>query len=117
MNPLCRRVKYGLVNQPQTGGMVFVMNRSVGNLVEQSAPFLVATWLNALTCSPDDAAWLGWLWLLLRSMYPVAFAFPSMSPALWGIQRRLGISGGNFGTWPSYLIIGRLLLGAARACS
>ena len=28
---------------------------------------------------------------MLRASYPIAFAYPSMSPRLWGLQRRLGI--------------------------
>ena len=73
--------------------------------------------MHALTVSPSMAAKLGWVWLLLRVCYPIAFAHPSMSPALWGAQRRLGISWVSFVTWPSYGIIGSLLWGVARASS
>ena len=92
------------------------MNRSVGNLLEQSPPFLVSLWLHALAVSPDAAAWLGWCWLLLRASYPVAFAHPSMTPALWEMQRRFGISWVNFVTWPSYALVWKMLLDSARAC-
>merc|ERR1712023_39298 len=106
-------VKYG---QSHTNvGLMLTMDRSVGNLLEQTPPFLLSLWLHALTASADDAAWLGWIWLLLRATYPVAFAHPSMTPALWGVQRRIGISWVNFVTWPSYFVVWTLLLGAARA--
>tara|TARA_B110001452_G_scaffold146556_1_gene121856 strand:- start:889 stop:1566 length:678 start_codon:yes stop_codon:yes gene_type:complete len=106
-------VKYG----PRAdGGLIFVMDRSVGNLLEQTPPFLIGIWLHALAASPDHAAGLGWLWLLLRACYPVAFAYPSMTPRFWGLQRCLGISWVNFITWPSYAIVWTLLYGAVRAC-
>jgi len=105
-------VKYGRAN---TTGLIFVMDRSVGNMLEQTPPFLLALWLHAVTVSPRDAAFLGWLWLLLRASYPVAFAHPSMSPALWGAQRRFGIAPVSFVTWPSYALVWRLMWGAAKA--
>ena len=106
-------VKYGA--DSATGGLRFVMYRSVGNLLEQSPPFLVSLWLHAFTDSPDDAAWFGWLWLLLRASYPIVFAHPSMAPAMWDAQRRLGISWVNFVTWPSYAVIWKMLISSAKA--
>ena len=102
-------VKYGPVrsNGPS---LILTMDRSVGNLLEQTPPFLVSMWLHAFVASAHDAAWFGWCWLLLRASYPIAFAHPSMTPALWGVQRRMGISWITFVTWPSYAIIWRLLL-------
>ena len=73
-------------------GLIFVMDRTVGNLLEQTPPFLLGLWLHAMAASPAVAARLGWWWLMLRASYPFAFAHPSMSPRLWGLQRRLGIS-------------------------
>ena len=108
------QVKYG--REFSSAGLVFTMDRSVGNLLEQSLPFLLALWLNAFIVSPVDAAGLGWSWLFLRALYPIAFAHPSMSPALWGLQRQLGISWITFVTWPSYFIVWSMLIGAARAC-
>ena len=92
-------------------------DRTCGNFSEQTPPFLAAVWLHALAASPSNAALLGWIWLLLRSCYPIAFAHPSMSKALWGVQRRLGVSWVNFVTWPSYAIIWILLHGAAKAAA
>ena len=89
-------------------------DRSVGNMLEQSVPFLLAIWLHALAKSPTTAAWYGWLWLLLRALYPLAFSHPSWSPKLWGAQRRLGVSWVSFVTWPSYAIVWVLLIGAAQ---
>jgi len=106
-------VKYNRVN---TTGLIFIMDRSVGNLLEQTPPFLIGLWLHALVVSPNDAAFFGWLWLMLRVIYPVAFAHPSMSPKLWSAQRSLGISWISFVTWPSYAVVFKLLFGAAKAC-
>ena len=108
-------VKYP--GRPNTQGLIFVMDRSVGNLLEQTPPFLVAVWLHALAASPNEAAFFGWIWLLLRAAYPVAFAHPSMPRALWGVQRSLGVSWVSLITWPSYAVIWRLLYGAARGRS
>lgn len=107
-------VKYG--PSRSNAGMVLTMDRSVGNMLEQTPPFLLGVWLHALAASPDDAARLGWIWLLLRASYPLAFAYPSMTPALWGLQRSIGISWVSFVTWPSYAIVWTLLFGAGRAC-
>ena len=107
-------VKYGQ-RARATQGLILTMDRTVGNFLEQTPPFLVALWLAALTGSPIDAAWYGWVWLLLRAAYPVAFAHPSMAPALWGMQRTIGISWVNFITWPSYFIIWSLLYRTACA--
>ena len=85
-------------------------------MLEQSPPFMLAVWLHAFTSSAAFAARLGWIWLLLRSLYPIGFAHPSMTPALWGVQRRYGISWVSFLTWPSYFIVWLLLVGAAQAC-
>ena len=84
-------VKYGTLNANYN--LILTMDRSVGNMLEQTPPFLLALWLHALTASAADAAWFGWLWLLLRALYPFAFAHPSMSEKLWGLQRRIGITG------------------------
>ena len=82
-------------------------------MLEQTPPFLLGLWLHAMTASPATAARLGWWWLMLRASYPVAFAYPSMSPRLWGLQRRLGISYVSFVTWPSYAVVWSLLYSAA----
>ena len=108
-------VKYGQRAEVRPG-LIFVMDRSVGNLLEQTPPFLLGLWLHAMAATPLGAARLGWIWLLLRASYPVAFAYPSMSPALWGVQRRLGISWVSFVTWPSYAVVWTLLYGAADVC-
>jgi len=105
-------VKYG--RERANAGLIFTMDRSVGNMLEQSVPFLLAIWLHALAKSPTTAAWYGWLWLLLRALYPLAFSHPSWSPTLWGAQRRLGVSWVSFVTWPSYAIVWVLLIGAAQ---
>ena len=107
-------VKYGSQVRQNTG-LILTMDRSVGNMLEQTPPFLISLWLHALMASADDAARLGWAWLLLRASYPIAFAHPSMSQALWGVQRSIGISWVSFVTWPSYAIVWSLLMGAGRA--
>lgn len=101
-------VKYGA--EWSRAGLIFVMDRTVGNMLEQSPPFLLGLWMHALIASPLFASHLGWAWLLLRACYPVAFA-QRPSP-----QQRLGISWISVVTWPSYAIVWTLLVGAARAC-
>ena len=108
-------VKYGPRAEVQPG-LIFVMDRTVGNLLEQTPPFLLALWVHALLVSMHDAARLGWVWLLLRASYPLAFSNPSWAPSLWGVQRSIGISWVSFVTWPSYAIVWTLLLGVGRAC-
>lgn len=108
------QVKYG--KEHSKAGLIFTMDRTVGNMVEQTPPFLLSIWLHALIASPAIAARCGWLWLILRACYPVAFAHPSMSPSLWDAQRQLGISWVNFVTWPSYAIVWALLLSVAMEC-
>lgn len=107
-------VKYS--GRANTSGLIFVMDRSVGNMLEQTPPFLLGVWLHAIAVSPEDAAWYGWFWLVMRATYPIMFAHPSMSPALWNAQRRFGISWVSFVTWPSYAVVWRLLYGAAKVC-
>ena len=107
-------VKYGPAKPHR--GLVLTMDRTVGNMLEQSLPFLLSLWLNALTGSPHDASWYGWIWLLLRATYPVGFAHPDMTPALWCVQRKLGISWVSLITWPSYCIVWLLLYKSAVAC-
>jgi uncharacterized membrane protein YecN with MAPEG domain len=102
------KVKYGV--EWSRSGLIFVMDRSVGNLLEQTPPFLLAVWLHALIASPTWAAQLGWAWLILRAFYPFAFARRPTPGA------RLGVSIISAVTWPSYAIVWALLLGAARAC-
>ena len=106
-------VKYGPARS--SAGLILTMDRTVGNFVEQTPPFLLALWLHAMLVSTHDAAQLGWVWLLLRATYPLAFANPSWAPALWGVQRRVGISWVSFVTWPSYAIIWTLFTGVAKA--
>lgn len=105
------QVKYG--RDHSKGGLIFTMDRTVGNMLEQTPPFLLSIWLHAIIGSPATAARFGWIWLLLRACYPVAFAHPSMSPGLWDAQRQLGISWVNFVTWPSYAIVWALLVSVA----
>ena len=65
-------VKYGMA----AGNKHFALNadRTVGNMMEQSLPFLVSLWLHAIFVDIGSAAQLGWIWLLFRAIYPVVFA-------------------------------------------
>ena len=53
--------------------LVLTGDRTAGNLVEQSVPFLASLWLCAVFYSPAYAARMGWGWLMSRIIYPVAF--------------------------------------------
>ena len=62
-------VKYG-----KAGGVhVLRAERTVGNMVEQSLPFLVSLWLHAVYADPSSAARLAAIWLGLRGCYPLLF--------------------------------------------
>lgn len=62
-------VKYG-----KAGGVhVLRAERTVGNMVEQSLPFLVSMWLHAVYVDPSSAARLSAIWLAFRGCYPLFF--------------------------------------------
>ena len=65
-------VKYG--GAAGTKFFALTADRTAGNMMEQSLPFLIALWLHGLFVSPIGAAKLGWCWLASRALYPVAFA-------------------------------------------
>lgn len=53
-------------------------DRTVGNMLEQSVPFLTLFWLNIWLSSFGGVshgyiAAAGWLYVALRSLYPVSF--------------------------------------------
>lgn len=102
----------------QRRGLIFVMERTVGNYVEQSLPFLLGLWMNAAIATPADAAKLGWTWLLLRCCYPLCFAhqLPHRPTGSLSAFAKLGIGVLSLVTWPSYAIVWSLLVGAAKAC-
>lgn len=102
------KVKYGV--EWTNSGLIFICDRSVGNMLEQTPPFLLGLWLHALMVSPAASAQLGWAWLCLRAVYPFAFARRPTPGA------RLGVSILSAVTWPSYAIVWTLLGGAAHAC-
>ena len=62
------KVKYG-----NTELLARTTDRTAGNMIEQSIPFLISLWLCAIFDSPDYAAKLGWFWLAFRAIYPIAF--------------------------------------------
>lgn len=94
--PRLADVKYGTVPSPR----MLVANRTVGNYLEQALPFLVALYTHAALVSVRGAVRCGWLYLLMRSYYPLAFQRPF--PALL------------MSTVPSYLVVGYLLITALR---
>lgn len=64
-------VKYGSAGH-KFGTLVG--DRTAGNMLEQSIPFLTGLALHAVLVSVNSAAQLGWLWLLSRLIYPACFA-------------------------------------------
>jgi uncharacterized MAPEG superfamily protein len=64
------KIKYG-----STDRLALTSDRTVGNLMEQSIPFLLGLWLCAVVESPDYAATIGWYWLISRAMYPFVFYY------------------------------------------
>jgi hypothetical protein len=67
--PNLAQIKYG----GQGGRLVLTGDRSVGNTIEQALVFLPALWLHAAYVDGVSAAWLGWLWLASRAVYPFVF--------------------------------------------
>lgn len=102
-----RKAKYGLQARYAEEGKVFdryfgqdeemlAADRAVANTQEQMGPFLVSLWLFALLVSPQQATWLGGLYVALRSCYPLL------------LGRRLSKMQSKrvyFVTLPAYLII------------
>ena len=111
------RTKYRLKARYQKEGKVFdryfgrddemlAADRAVANTLEQMGPFLVSLWLFAIFASPAHATWLGAIYLVLRSAYPVL-----LGKRVSNVQsRRVAIA-----TLPSYAIVFAMLGGAAWA--
>jgi hypothetical protein len=54
-----------------------IVDRTVGNTIEQGLPFVVSLWLYAVFVSPKYAAMLGYIYVISRSYYPFVFSgFP-----------------------------------------
>ena len=84
-----KKIKYGVLPDR------LWLDRTVGNLMEQSIPFLVSLLLSALYGGDvKRTATLGWLYIAVRLFYPIAF--------------RTGL-GVVVVTIPNYLTIGMLL--------
>ena len=66
-------IKYG--TEPAVVKDRLRFDRTVGNLMEQSVPFLVSLLLSAaFGGNIDDTARLGWIYLAFRSLYPFVFS-------------------------------------------
>jgi len=60
----------------KVGTLALVMDRSVGNCLEQQGAFLASTWLHALLVpegGPEKAARIAWLYVASRAAYPAFF--------------------------------------------
>jgi hypothetical protein len=69
-------IKYGTQVYSGKGGIVaLVMDRTVGNFVEQMGPFLATSWMHALLVpgGATRAAQLGAIYVLSRLVYPIFF--------------------------------------------
>ncbi len=86
-----------------TDRLVLTGDRTAGNMVEQSVPFLASLWLCAIFHSPSEATKLGWYWLASRVIYP--FVFHKGMPYLL------------LSTCPGYVFIGMLLYPVAMKAS
>jgi hypothetical protein len=71
--PTLADVKYGKYSK---GARMRVADRTVGNYLEQSVPFLTSLWLHAAFVSPVNAAAIGWCWIAARFVYPWAYKRP-----------------------------------------
>lgn len=77
-----RGTKYRLIAEYEAEGKVFdryfgqdeqmlAADRAVANTQEQMVPFLAALWLYAIFVSPSIATWLGGIYVVLRTIYPM----------------------------------------------
>lgn len=105
------RTKYRLRREYAARGQVFDRYRSfdpemlkgdraVQNTHEQMVPFLVSMWMYAIVVSPDAAAGLGGVYVVLRAIYPFL-----LGPRVEQLQSRRVA----FVTFPCYGIIAWML--------
>ncbi len=71
-----------------------------GNMLEQAPAFLTSIWLYALLVDSASAVPLGYLYLVCRMMYPIAYAIPGEFTVCV-----------EFATTPGYMVIGLYMLG------
>ena len=85
-------VKYG--GRAYSG--VLAADRAVGNLLEQSLPFVLSLYIHAAVVSASGAAFVGWCWLATRALYVLVFTKPfpwiflSTIPSYWCITYLFG---------------------------
>ena len=89
------KVSYASIKYNSKDRLSLMVDRTVGNTMEQAIPFLLALGLNTVFISADNAAWYGWIYIATRSYYPFAF--------------RLGLPYLLFSTIPGYGCIAALL--------
>lgn len=68
--------KYADVKYSRGGAqatIVQVMDRTVGNYMEQSLPLLVGLFFHAFLVSPASASAAAWVWVLSRTYYPLVY--------------------------------------------
>ena len=68
------KVKYHNTRHP----LAIASDRAVGNMAEQTIPFLVCLWGRLYVAGEQPSRWpatssLGWVYVALRAVYPVAF--------------------------------------------
>jgi hypothetical protein len=66
-------VKYKGVVGTKYQALILCGDRTIGNMMEQSLPFIVSLWMHALLVSVRSASVFGWAWLWFRAFYPLAF--------------------------------------------
>jgi len=90
-------VKFNAIKYDKSQGdkLSLTGDRTVGNLMEQAIPFLTSLWLCATYGSPEYASKVGWIYVITRSYYPLAFYY--------GLPYLL------FSTIPGYLCVTALL--------
>ena len=70
-----KSVSFASVKYGSNDKLSLTAARSVGNTMEQMVPFLASLWMNAVFVDPTKAAKLGWIYIITRSYYPIAFYF------------------------------------------
>lgn len=70
-----KRASFTDVKYRSNNKLSLTLDRTSGNLIEQAIPFLTSLWLCAVFTNPQEAATIGWYYVLFRALYPAGFYY------------------------------------------
>ncbi|CAK0852161.1 unnamed protein product [Prorocentrum cordatum] len=65
--------KFAEMDESQKQTAANIADRGVINTIEQCIPFFLVLWLHALFVNPSTSAVLGWIYVVMRYLYPVCY--------------------------------------------